>query len=231
MHALLANERFCQALRMTCTVRLSPAGGYLMWAVTAHRDHFPVPDARLGELDPAGLHGIAARMIRSWHPDLRGLLGLADLDQTFLVRTRTSVPRPAWQPSRVTLLGDAIHAMSPARGSGANTALQECRPAVPDADRCRAGRPGAGSSHRPVRDTDAPVRLRRRASLPAGRGCYGRQAQWPEVLAAPPPGQQPRQHRLTCPRRPGLWDNGDRPAAHAYQVDREGADEPVAGLG
>ena len=106
-------------------VRLSPAGDYLMWAVAADRQRFAGPDARLGGLDPAGLHAIAAKMIRSWHPDLRGLVSLADISETFLVRIRTSVPVPAWQPGRVTLLGDAIHAMSPARGSGANTAMQD----------------------------------------------------------------------------------------------------------
>ena len=106
-------------------VRLSPAGDYLMWAVAADRQRFAGPDARLGGLEPAGLHAIAAKMIRSWHPDLRGLVNLADIGETFLVRIRTSVPVPAWQPGRMTLLGDAIHAMSPARGSGANTAMQD----------------------------------------------------------------------------------------------------------
>ena len=106
-------------------IRLSPAGDYLMWAISAGHQHFPVPDTELARLGPDGLHGIAGTMIRSWHPNLRGLVGLADTGQTFLVSIRTSVPVPGWEPGRVTLLGDAIHAMSPARGSGANTALQD----------------------------------------------------------------------------------------------------------
>jgi 2-polyprenyl-6-methoxyphenol hydroxylase-like FAD-dependent oxidoreductase len=100
---------------------LSPAGDYLMWAISAKRDRFPsvLPS------DPVELHAIVARMIRGWHPDLRRLVALADVAEVFPVRIRTAVPVPPWTPSRVTVLGDAIHAMSPARGSGANTALRD----------------------------------------------------------------------------------------------------------
>jgi len=104
---------------------LTPARDYLMWALAGDRQCFGVADTELAALDPAGLHALAAELIRTWHPDLRALQAAADVGETFALRVRTSPAVPAWPPSRVTVLGDAIHAMSPARGSGANTALQD----------------------------------------------------------------------------------------------------------
>jgi len=119
-------------------VRLSPTADYAMWAISAQQQEFGISDVRLVALDAAGLHTTASHMIGSWHPDLRELVARADVDETFLVRVRSAVPVPAWQPTRVTLLGDAIHAMSPARGSGANTALRDasvlCRALVSASD-------------------------------------------------------------------------------------------------
>lgn len=106
-------------------VRLSPTGDYLMWAVSARRDRFPATDAKMAGMDAVALHALASAAIRAWHPDLRALLAKAAVDETFLIRVRSAERVPSWTASRVTLLGDAIHAMSPARGSGANTALSD----------------------------------------------------------------------------------------------------------
>ncbi len=133
------------AARIAPGARLRPAGDYLMWAVSAGQERFGAPDSELGAMTPAELHAVAATMIRSWHPGLRRLQALADIDETFLVHIRSSVPGPPWPPTRVTVLGDAIHAMSPARGSGANTALQDA------AELCRAlARTGASQAADPV---------------------------------------------------------------------------------
>ena len=113
-------------------VRLSAAGDYLMWGLAGDRGQFGVPDEVLLAMSPAELHALSASLIRSWHPDLRALHAMADIEETFAVRIRTSPVIAAWPASRVTVLGDAIHAMSPAGGSGANTALRDA------AQLCRA---------------------------------------------------------------------------------------------
>ena len=165
-------------------VRLSAAGDYLMWGLTGDRGQFGVPDEVLLAMSPAELHALSASLIRSWHPDLRALHAMADIEETFAVRIRTSPVIAAWPASRVTVLGDAIHAMSPAGGSGANTALRDA------AQLCRAlTAPGAADITTAIgrlREPDARLRVRRPHRLGQGRSRAGRPAQPAPVLALPP---------------------------------------------
>jgi 2-polyprenyl-6-methoxyphenol hydroxylase-like FAD-dependent oxidoreductase len=95
---------------------------YIMWGFWAARRKYAVDPAHASRED---LIRLALDMTAGWHPDLRKLIGLSDLSTIFAINIRTSVPIPRWPTTNVTLLGDAIHTMTPGRGVGANTALRD----------------------------------------------------------------------------------------------------------
>ncbi|MEV0148653.1 MULTISPECIES: NAD(P)/FAD-dependent oxidoreductase [unclassified Nonomuraea] len=99
-------------------------GSYLLWALGAARDRFP---AGLSAMSGEQLRATAERMVESWHPDLRTLVARSDPGTVSLLPIRTSVPVGPWLATTITLLGDAIHSMTPMRGIGANTALRDAR--------------------------------------------------------------------------------------------------------
>ncbi|MFI9510135.1 FAD-dependent oxidoreductase [Nocardia sp. NPDC052566] len=97
---------------------------YVLWGFGAKRAHF---GADLEALDTGQLHDLAVRMTEGWAPALRRLVADTDTDTVTLLPIKTSVPLDAWETTSVTLLGDAIHSMTPFGGVGANTALRDAQ--------------------------------------------------------------------------------------------------------
>lgn len=95
---------------------------YLVWAYAAKRASLP---GDVEALPGGALLEIALRRIEGWSPMLRSLLSRSDLDTVSAVPIRSMPKLPAWQPTPVTLMGDAIHNMTPMAGIGANTALRD----------------------------------------------------------------------------------------------------------
>ena len=103
------------------------AASYLMWSYAANSNKYPHTDTDLQTMDGATLRAVAARQITKWHPALRRMVETTPPETVTLLRIQTSVPTSRWQTTRITLLGDAIHSMTPFRGIGANTALRDAQ--------------------------------------------------------------------------------------------------------
>lgn len=99
-------------------------GSYVLWAYAARPQRLPTGTAP-AELDGAGLRSLVAAQIRDWHPGLRTLVDNSPEDGISLLAIRSATPVGPWAPSTVTLLGDAIHSMTPMAGIGANIALRD----------------------------------------------------------------------------------------------------------
>ncbi|SFW92332.1 FAD-dependent oxidoreductase [Amycolatopsis australiensis] len=111
--------------RLMPDLRLRDNEPYLTCSVGARWEVVGHSEAELAAMTPGELQKVALGLLAGWHPLATALVGHWDVPVTFPQPIRTSVPIGPWEPSRVTLAGDAIHAMSPAGGAGANTALRD----------------------------------------------------------------------------------------------------------
>ncbi|TWB88941.1 2-polyprenyl-6-methoxyphenol hydroxylase-like FAD-dependent oxidoreductase [Bradyrhizobium macuxiense] len=95
---------------------------FVMWGFSARRKAFASVD--LDKFDGEGLKDVVRARMQGWHPALMRVVDMADPSTVSAFAVKTSVPIGPWATRNVTLLGDALHNMTPFRGIGANTALR-----------------------------------------------------------------------------------------------------------
>jgi 2-polyprenyl-6-methoxyphenol hydroxylase-like FAD-dependent oxidoreductase len=98
------------------------ADRYVIWAWAGATSSYPDD---LTSLDGTGLKQLVQQRTRTWAQPLQILLEQTDPATVTTVPLRSMPPLPVWEASGITLLGDAIHAMTPMAGIGANTALRD----------------------------------------------------------------------------------------------------------
>jgi 2-polyprenyl-6-methoxyphenol hydroxylase-like FAD-dependent oxidoreductase len=98
--------------------------GYVMWGFSARRERFALP-GNFETLNGGALKAAVLAQMNDWHPALQRMVNSAEVATVTAFPVKTSVPIPPWRTGRVTLLGDALHNMTPFRGIGANTALRD----------------------------------------------------------------------------------------------------------
>jgi len=97
---------------------------YVMWGFSARRDVLGVAGAP-DELSGEDARAVVLTQIADWNTNLRRLVERAAPASLTSFAVKSSIPINPWTTSQVTLLGDALHNMTPYRGIGANTALRD----------------------------------------------------------------------------------------------------------
>ena len=105
--------------------KIMPAD-YMYWVLIARKHIFNLPNGvPLSKGSDEDTAAIWQRITECWDPSIRSILHLQDKAQSSMLRVLSASPDiEPWAPSdQVTVIGDAIHVMSPCGGVGAVTAL------------------------------------------------------------------------------------------------------------
>ena len=122
----------------------------------------PIPPASEWTLDAAvQLREAMLEAIDGWHPAARALVAGIDPESMFAIPFGYIEPAESWEPSRVTVVGDAAHGMLPTLGMGANLALNDAALLVRQLDRHSRGEidllAAIGGYEAQMRETAYPI--------------------------------------------------------------------------
>ncbi|KAL5348234.1 hypothetical protein ACLOAV_006715 [Pseudogymnoascus australis] len=100
---------------------------YIYWVLISRTDVFETHTKELLCLNGEESANLSLKLTQEWDPSFRAIFHLHDSSQTSTLRVSSAFPKIVpWDPSgSITLMGDAIHVMSPSGGVGAVTALRD----------------------------------------------------------------------------------------------------------
>ncbi|MER9070452.1 FAD-dependent monooxygenase [Mesorhizobium sp. M0902] len=104
---------------------------YVWWNTAYEKDELATDDA-LAKLSGSELIDLLISKIAHWHPEILDLIRYTDPSTVALLHVHSSEPVDPWPTKPVTLLGDAIHAMTYFRALGGNTSIYDAGLLVPE---------------------------------------------------------------------------------------------------
>ncbi|KAF2706519.1 cercosporin toxin biosynthesis protein [Pleomassaria siparia CBS 279.74] len=127
---------------------------YVYWVLISRSDVFGLTTEQLLGLSGQESAELSLKLTEEWDPSIRALFEHQDIKQSSALRISTAKPQiPEWEAdSRVTLIGDAVHVMSPCGGVGAVTAMMD---AATLAESLRSG----GVNKKSVGEYEAAMRI------------------------------------------------------------------------
>ncbi|HEX9999710.1 MAG TPA: NAD(P)/FAD-dependent oxidoreductase [Actinoplanes sp.] len=141
-------------------VHLDPVHPYVMVSCSVAPGTVVPPTAEWTAETPAMLRESMLRAVEGWHPAAASIVGGIELDSLFMIPFGYLEVAEDWPPSRVTLCGDAAHAMLPTLGMGANLALRDAQQLVDRLSRAGRGELGVveaiGDYERDMREVVYP---------------------------------------------------------------------------